>query len=43
MALLLDREDSPWYPATRLFRQSRVGDWPGVFTRIADAVRTRAA
>jgi tetratricopeptide (TPR) repeat protein len=40
---LLDRDDSPWYPATRLFRQSRAGDWPGVFARIADAVRARTA
>jgi tetratricopeptide (TPR) repeat protein len=39
---LLDRTDSPWYPATRLFRQSRTGDWLGVFARIADAVRTLA-
>ena len=38
---LLDREDSPWYPATRLFRQSRAGDCAGVFARIADAVRAR--
>ncbi|MBV8110713.1 MAG: tetratricopeptide repeat protein [Hyphomicrobiales bacterium] len=35
--------DSPWYPATRLFRQSSAGDWPGVFARIADAVRARAS
>jgi tetratricopeptide (TPR) repeat protein len=40
---LLDRDDSPWYPATRLFRQSRAGDWPGVFARITDAVRALAA
>jgi tetratricopeptide (TPR) repeat protein len=33
---------SPWYPATRLFRQSRAGDWPGVFARITDAVRALA-
>jgi tetratricopeptide (TPR) repeat protein len=39
---LLDREDSPWYPATRLFRQKRAGDWPEVFTRIAEAVRELA-
>ncbi len=32
---LLEREDSPWYPTMRLFRQSRPGDWAGVFERIA--------
>jgi hypothetical protein len=31
---LLDREDSPWYPSMRLFRQSRRGDWEGVFAAI---------
>jgi Tfp pilus assembly protein PilF len=36
---LLHREDSPWYPTMRLFRQSRPGDWPEVFERIAAAVR----
>jgi hypothetical protein len=40
---LLNRDDSPWYPATRLFRQSSAGDWPGVFARIAEAVRARAS
>jgi hypothetical protein len=40
---LLNRNDSPWYPATRLFRQSSAGDWPGVFARIADAVHGRAS
>ncbi|MDH3701516.1 MAG: tetratricopeptide repeat protein [Alphaproteobacteria bacterium] len=24
---LLDRDDSPWYPTMRLFRQARPGDW----------------
>jgi tetratricopeptide (TPR) repeat protein len=28
---LLDRRDSPWYPTMRLFRQSSLGDWAGVF------------
>jgi tetratricopeptide (TPR) repeat protein len=32
---MLEREDSPWYPTMRLFRQTRFGDWPGVFERIA--------
>jgi hypothetical protein len=40
---LLDRDDSPWYPATRLFRRSRAGDWSSVFARISDAVRALAA
>jgi len=36
---LLDREDSPWYPSMRLFRQSRAGDWDGVLARIGEALR----
>ena len=36
---LLDREDSPWYPNMRLFRQSRAGDWDGVVARIGEALR----
>jgi hypothetical protein len=35
---MLDREDSPWYPTVRLFRQSRAGDWGGVIKRIAAAL-----
>jgi tetratricopeptide (TPR) repeat protein len=38
---LLEREDSPWYPTMRLFRQSRWGDWDGVFDRIAGALEAR--
>jgi Tfp pilus assembly protein PilF len=30
----LEREDSPWYPTMRLFRQRRPGDWDEVFERI---------
>ena len=33
---LLDRDDSPWYPTARLFRQKRPGDWDQV---VADVVR----
>jgi tetratricopeptide (TPR) repeat protein len=40
---LLERKDSPWYPTTRLFRQSSAGDWPGVFARICEAVRARSS
>ena len=36
---LLEREDSPWYPSMRLFRQSAWGDWPGVFERLTEALR----
>ena len=28
---LLDRDDSPWYPSARVFRQNRRGHWDGVF------------
>ena len=31
---LMAREDSPWYPSLRLFRQKSFGDWLGVFARI---------
>jgi tetratricopeptide (TPR) repeat protein len=32
---MLEREDSPWYPTARLFRQSRLGDWDEVIARVA--------
>ncbi len=31
------REDSPWYPSLRLFRQHRAGDWDDVFARVRTA------
>jgi hypothetical protein len=34
------RDDSPWYPTMRLFRQTTLGNWPEVFERIAEAVQT---
>jgi tetratricopeptide (TPR) repeat protein len=36
---LLERQDSPWYPTMRLFRQTRNGDWLGVFGRIAEELK----
>ena len=32
---LLKREDSPWYPTMRLFRQKKLGQWRLVFRRMA--------
>lgn len=36
---LTDREDSPWYPSMRLFRQGRDETWPDVFQRVEAALR----
>ncbi|MEK9726405.1 MAG: hypothetical protein VW405_23380, partial [Rhodospirillaceae bacterium] len=35
---LLDRDDSPWYPSLRLFRQSAPGTWPDVLARMVAAL-----
>lgn len=37
------REDSPWYPTMRLFRQSKLGRWDDVFERMADELRRKIA
>jgi hypothetical protein len=37
---LLDRDDSPWYPGARLFRQPQVGDWASVLDQVADKLRS---
>jgi tetratricopeptide (TPR) repeat protein len=39
---LLDRDDSPWYPSFRLFRQPKVGDWDAVFAEIAEELTAKA-
>jgi hypothetical protein len=31
---LLEREDSPWYPSMKLYRQQQRGDWTAVFERV---------
>jgi hypothetical protein len=38
---LLDRDDSPWYPTARLFRQRENGSWLGVMEQIAEALAKR--
>jgi tetratricopeptide (TPR) repeat protein len=35
---LLEREDSPWYPTMRLFRNTHIGPWDEVFGSIKSAV-----
>jgi hypothetical protein len=32
---LRGRDDSPWYPSVRLFRQAKFGEWDGVIMRVA--------
>jgi tetratricopeptide (TPR) repeat protein len=36
---MLEREDSPWYPTMRLFRQAAPGDWEELMGRTATALR----
>jgi hypothetical protein len=40
---LLRRQDTPWYPTMRLFRQTQLGDWDSVFARMVDEVRRLVA
>lgn len=36
---MLYREDTPWYPTMRLFRQSQPGDWQGVIEQVVQEVK----
>ncbi|WP_089941545.1 tetratricopeptide repeat protein [Candidatus Entotheonella palauensis] len=38
---MLQREDSPWYPTARLFRQRHRGDWKGVIDRVKQQLAGR--
>ena len=39
---LTQREDSPWYPTARLFRQTSAGDWNGVMQRVRSVLEAMA-
>jgi len=39
---MIGRDNSPWYPTLRLFRQSRLDDWHEVFSRAAAALSSWA-
>jgi regulator of sirC expression with transglutaminase-like and TPR domain len=40
---LRDREDTPWYPSVRLYRQAAPGAWDTVFARVANDLRRELA
>lgn len=40
---LLDREDSPWYPTMRLFRQTKTRDWREVLARVRSELAEKIA
>jgi Flp pilus assembly protein TadD len=35
---MVDRDDSPWYPSMRIFRQKTRGDWADVIDRVKNAL-----
>jgi len=37
---MLDREDTPWYPTARLFRQTHAGDWDSTILKVKKALDT---
>ncbi len=39
---MLERQDSPWYPTMRLFRQKRPGCWPDVFADVKKELQALA-
>jgi hypothetical protein len=39
----VNRDDTPWYPSMRVFRQTGRGDWAGVVERVRQELTERAA
>lgn len=37
---MIGREDSPWYPTMRLFRQECPGDWASLLKQVEKALQT---
>jgi hypothetical protein len=40
---MMDRQDTPWYPSMRLFRQSKLDQWDDVFRPMADELQDLVA
>jgi tetratricopeptide (TPR) repeat protein len=40
---MLNREDSPWYPSARLFRQPKIADWDSVVRLLSEALASEAS
>ena len=40
---LLGRDDSPWYPTLKLFRQPAMRDWESVVAQVAAQLRSLAS
>lgn len=40
---LLNRDDSPWYPTARLFRQKKAADWPALIPKVCTQLKHLAA
>ena len=38
---LLDRDDCPWYPTMKLFRQKAPGDWKSVISSVREALYSK--
>ena len=40
---LLGRDDSPWYPTARLFRQHQAGNWNEVVRRVSEDLKKKVS